>query len=62
MLVEKQGSTPRRVAIGETVKILTTGQVGQVMSYENGQWIVNVNGQPVPVLESQLQVREVLYG
>lgn len=63
MLVEKQqGATPRRVAIGETVKILTTGQIGEVTGYAGGQWIVTVNGTPVPVAESQLRVREVLYG
>lgn len=63
MLVEKQQGTPqRRVAIGETVKILSTGQIGEVTGYNGGQWIVMVNGTPVPVAESQLQVREVLYG
>ncbi len=63
MLVEKQHSTSsRRVAIGETVKIKTTGQVGTVDGYENGQWIVNVDGTPLRVVESQLEVREVLYG
>ncbi len=63
MLVEKQHSTTtRRVAIGETVKILNTGQVGEVTGYENGQWIILINGMPERVVESQLQVREILYG
>ncbi len=63
MLQEKQripGNRP--VAIGETVKVLPTGQTGIVEGYDNGAWVVNVNGSKVLVLESQLQVREVLYG
>lgn len=63
MLVEKQDSiSSRRIAIGETVKVMTTGQVGQVTAYEGGQWVVTINGTPVRVLESQLQVKEILYG
>lgn len=64
MLVEKhpENISNKRVAIGETVKIMTNGQTGQVVGYENGQWIVEVNGVSVRVVESQLQVREILYG
>lgn len=63
MLVEIHQKTPsRRVAIGETVKVLSTGQVGEVTGYVSGQWVVDINGTPVRVVESQLQVREVLYG
>ena len=63
MLVEKQRTTQnRRVAIGETVKVMTSGQVGQVTGYENGHWLVNIGGTVVRVVESQLQVKEILYG
>lgn len=63
MLVEIKNTTPsRRVAIGETVKITSTGQVGEVTGYEAGQWVVLINGTPVHVVESKLQVREMLYG
>lgn len=63
MLLEKQRIPSNRpIAIGETVKVIPTGQTGIVEGYDSGQWIVNVNGSKVLVLESQLQVREVLYG
>lgn len=63
MLQEKQRIPINRpISIGETVKVLTTGQTGIVEAYDSGQWVVNVNGSKVLALESQLQVREILYG
>lgn len=63
MLHEKQRAPSNRpVSVGETVKIKTTGQVGTVEGFENGQWVVNVEGAKVLVFESQIQVREMLYG
>lgn len=63
MLHEKQRiPTNRPISVGETVKIIPTGQTGVVEGYDDGQWIVDVNGSKVLVLESQLQIREVLYG
>lgn len=63
MLVEKQGTTQnRRIAIGETVKVTSSGQVGQVTGYEGGYWLINIGGTVVRATESQLKVKEILYG
>ncbi len=62
MLVEKNAGQ-QRVAIGETVKITTTGATGTIIGYSAGKWEVRTtDGNTVLVNESQLQVRQVLFG
>jgi len=65
MLVVREDNTlgNKRVQIGETVKVLTSGQTGSVVGYANGQWEVKLpDGNTVRANESQLEVRQVLFG
>jgi len=64
LVVNEAGlSEPKRVAIGETVKILATNQIGEVVGYAGGMWQVKTtDGNVVDVTESQLESRKVLLG
>jgi hypothetical protein len=56
-------SEPKRVTIGETVKITATSQVGEVIGYASGKWQVRTtDGNVVDVTESQIETRKVLLG
>lgn len=64
LVVNETGYTePKRVAIGETVKITTTNQIGEVVGYAGGKWQVRTtDGNVVDVSESQIEARKVLLG
>jgi len=56
-------SEPKRVTIGETVKITSTNQIGEVVGYAGGMWQVRTtDGNVVDVNESQIESRKVLLG
>jgi len=60
---ENNGIGSARVAIGETVKILSTSQIGEVVGYVSGKWQVRTtDGNVVDVAESQIEPRKVLLG
>jgi len=60
---ENNGIGSSRVAIGETVKILSTSQIGEVVGYASGKWQVRTtDGNVVDVAESQIEPRKVLLG
>ena len=60
---ENNGIGSSRVAIGETVKILSTSQIGEVVGYVSGKWQVRTtDGNVVDVAESQIEPRKVLLG
>ncbi len=66
MLVANEASgfgTPNKVSIGETVKITTTNQIGEVIGFTSGKWQVRTtDGNVVDVAESLLEARKVLLG
>lgn len=47
---------------GDTVKVVTSGQVGRIVGFEDGKWLVNINENVVPIDESELEKRQVLLG
>lgn len=48
---------------GDTVKVTTSGQVGQIVGFEEGKWLVRlVNESVVPADSSELEKRQVLLG
>ncbi len=52
-----------RVAIGETVKIIATSQMGEVVGYTSGKWQVRTtDGNVIELSESQIETRKVLLG
>ncbi len=56
-------SKPKSVSIGETVKIVSTNQMGEVVGYTGGRWQVKTtDGNVVEVMESQIETRTVLLG
>jgi dsDNA-specific endonuclease/ATPase MutS2 len=60
MLVENV----KRINPGDTVKIMNTGQVGRVVSYDSstGKWHVNVQGSNMMVEEAQIEKKQILFG
>lgn len=64
LAVKEDGfSKPKSVSIGETVKIVSTNQIGEVIGYTSGRWQVKTtDGNVVEVMESQLESRKVLMG
>ncbi len=52
-----------RVSIGETVKIIATSQMGEVVGYTGGKWQVRTtDGNVIELSESQIETRTVLLG
>ncbi len=64
LVVNETGfSETKCVAIGETVKITTTNQIGKVVGYSGGRWQIRItDGNVVEVTESQIESRKVLLG
>lgn len=53
----------KRITIGETVTVMDTHQIGKVVGYENGMWLIKTtDGNTIPVGESRLEIRQVLFG
>jgi len=61
-LNENQGDTfPFKT--GDTVKVVTSGQVGQIVGFEDGKWLVKlINESVVPADSTELEKRQVLLG
>jgi len=63
LVVQENAGGSSRIAIGETVKILSTSQIGEVVGYTSGKWQVRTtDGNVVDFAESQLETRKVLLG
>lgn len=63
LVVQENSGGSSRIAIGETVKILATSQIGEVVGYASGKWQVRTtDGNVVDFAESQLETRKVLLG
>ena len=62
MLVEKSDSQTSAFKPGDTVKIRSTGQIGTLLSYENGFWKVSVHGATQMFESSSLEHKQILMG
>lgn len=50
------------VTVGDTVKIMETGQIGKVIGFENGKAVIDMGGARQLFEVSQVQKRDILFG
>lgn len=59
MLME---TTNRAFSVGDLVRVISTGQIGKVVAFEDGRWKIEVAGTTSLCESSEIVRRQALFG